>query len=830
MSAAQIGARWSGRHALPWRVAVLATTITALSGVLIGPGPATAVVPAAPAEVTGGSRPFAGTRMPTAAVTPTGPASGAIPAGAPAGAGVCGGRLPFGRVKSCPSISDTQRNVWTVTTTVDQDTLLARLRGGSGDIVDGWVTDDTGTDICSFSFGLRACQLGAAGVYHVTVRLSYGSGEAAYTLSVESTRTPSKCVSLPKKVFSFASTGRPGTLPAGLAAACFTFDLPTGSVLLTALSPGADLRGDILAADHQRLCGLGPHPPCELSRPGPYRLFLQSPNGNESTYILRLPRLSQPVGCSPLPLAALGDPGAAIGEVLLEGNSMACHALRARTAGAVVVRLDPNASMYLRRALYDANGHEVCDETTTGRSCALPAAGRYTVVTHNSGAQRMPYQIAVASLRDVTGCAPTTGTNWDQPTLVVHQTSALHTNCQPFQAEAGDQMIVYRAPVGDNEMVSWLVDERGAVLCAEVSLWDDCSLPTSGTIRVISYLRWWDADDTILTYRMQVRRLSNPVGCPRITPGAYNAAPAGALGTIGCRTLEIGAPGLYRVRAVNVDNHPLFGTIYDLAGRSVCSSIECRFTAAGRYTLVLAGGDADRVIGEDVWYAVALLPSLPSSGCPVVSDTGWQGVPHRGGFTTAGQFNCLELASPTGSRLVLALPGDATGAGSPAVTVMDSTGTFICHTAWGLTRSQCELTGEAPFLAVLNSPGGSPTGQYSLAFVRTDGPPACPVLPAGTEGSTVATGADRFAVCFTIPADQRADRESITYRRTVGTGDARLSVFDSTGARHCGPTGDASGQTITCSPPPGPMTVLLEADAVAASYQLTHRDANAPPP
>jgi hypothetical protein len=139
------------------------------------------------------------------------------------------------------------------------------------------------------------------------------------------------------------------------------------------------------------------------------------------------------------------------------------------------------------------------------------------------------------------------------------------------------------------------------------------------------------------------------------------------------------------------------------------------------------------------------------------------------------------------------------------------------------------MTGVAPFFAVLHSGSGAPIGPYWLGFVRTDGPPSCPVLPAGAEGVAVATGTERFAVCLTIPADQRVIRESVTYQRISGTGEARLSVFDSTGLRYCGPSGDAATQTVVCALPPGPMTLILETDAVEATYRLTHRDADAPP-
>ncbi|TDC33578.1 hypothetical protein [Micromonospora sp. KC213] len=789
---------------------------------LTGPVKATAAPAAAPAGATEGS-----STTPTIVDSPTRRATATVRPTRPRPVVGCAGPLRFGEVKSCPSIRAAQEHVWTVTSAVDQDTLLARLDRVSGDSVGARVTDSAGDTVCFLGPYLDECRLGAAGTYLVTVSLSHRSGEGAYTLSVESTRGPSKCVSLPNEVFSFAFPGHRGTLPAGLSAACFTFDQPTGTLLLSARPNGTgDLRGSILDADHQLLCSVDYGGQCKLSRPGPYRLFIHELYGNESTYTLKLPRLSHPVGCPTVPLTTFGDPGPAVGTGSLERDAVGCHAVEATAPGPVVVRFNQYANQYLWWTMYDVDGNEVCHEGEAAHSCSLPAAGTYTLLTRSQHWDPVPYQVAVTSLRGMAGCAATTGTNWDQPTLLVHQTSALQTNCQPFQGEAGDRIVVYRAPVVYNELAAWLVDEQGTVLCTEPSEEDGCLLPTSGTFRVISHLAYWKAGDTDLTYQMQVRRLSAPVGCPGITPGAYNTSPAGALGNIRCRTLNIAAAGTYRVKAVDTENFRRYGTVYDSSGRELCRDMWCELPAAGQYTLVLEGGAVNSVIGDDFRYAVALLPWTPSS-CPTVSDTGWRDAPHRGAFTAAGQYNCLQLASPAGSRVVELLPGDA-GAGAPEVTVMDSTGKYVCDSSWGLRQYHCELTGEAPFFAVLNARDDAAPGPYALAFARTDGPPTCPTLSAGTEGSTVATGADRFAVCFSIPADQRAARESISYQRATGTGDARLSVFDSQGTRYCGPTRDAVARTIACAVPAGTVTVMLEADAVEATYQFTHRDAGVP--
>lgn len=65
----------------------------------------------------------------------------------------------------------------------------------------------------------------------MTVSLYFPTGSSSYTLSVESMRAPSECANLPESFFSLASDGRTGTLPAGLAAYCYKFNQPTGTVL-----------------------------------------------------------------------------------------------------------------------------------------------------------------------------------------------------------------------------------------------------------------------------------------------------------------------------------------------------------------------------------------------------------------------------------------------------------------------------------------------------------------------------------------------------------------------------------------------------------------------
>ncbi|MEV0721180.1 hypothetical protein AB0I37_00175 [Micromonospora purpureochromogenes] len=755
------------------------------------------------------------TRTRSATITPIRPATRPT----------CGGKLTFGKVVVCPSIVDQQEHKWTVSTTADQDLLVTQLGRGSGEhTVGARVTNAAGQSICTFQTGSSTCQLGAAGTYTVRVKLPYPTGRGDYTIAVESTRTPSECTTLPESFFSFSSPGVTRTLPAGAAAQCYTFDQPSGSVLQVAepFGPG-DIWGQILGAGFEPLCEIRNGSMCTLTRPGPYRLLVREFYGTESTYTLKMPRLSDPVGCPTVPVAPFGDPGAAVGSGTMPAEDVACHTFVADAAGSVLVRFERSNDQDVWWWLYDTTGREVCTKGDNEWHCPLPAAGTYTLMLHNRNINptEMSYQVAVTRLDRNDGCAAAAGTSWEQPTLRLHQTSPVQTNCQPFRAEAGDRVTTYVSPDRYNEDFAWLVDQSGARLCIEPSEEDGCVLPASGTYRVMSYLWNWGADSTDLTYQVQIRRLSEAIGCPTVTVGSYGTAPA--TGPIRCRSLEVAEAGEYRITTVSASNDRSYARVYDREGRKVCATGYCAFAGPGRYTLVF---DADIVVDNDREHAVALLPWVPS-GCATVSDSGWRDAPHRGAFQGAGQVNCLQLASPAGSRIVQAEPGEVTRETRPEISVVDAAGAYLCD-YYSLRQNSCKLDGKAPFFAVLNGPAGNAAGAYAMAFARVDGPPPCPVLPRDAAGATATTGTDRFAVCFSVPADEHAARENFTWTRTSGSGDARMSVFDANGSPYCGPTPYAVDRTITCSLPTGPVTVLLEADSVDATYRITHRDASTP--
>ncbi|MCP2327527.1 hypothetical protein HDA40_006034 [Hamadaea flava] len=701
------------------------------------------------------------------------------------------------------------------------DTLYTLLGRSSGDGVSASIADSHGTVVCGVSTDAGSCQLGAAGLYTLTVWL-YSGGSGNYTISVESMRTPSSCSALADSFFSFASPGVARTLPTGSAGQCYAFDQPQGSVLYLSAPGGGDVQGPILDAQYQPVCFVRYAANCTLSRPGPYHLFLHEFYGNQAAYTLYLPRISNSVGCPAATAGPFGDQGSAVASGTVTSR-IACHQLSVANPETVGVRFSQFEDQYLWWWIYDNAGRQVCEKYSNADGCPLSAAGQYTMVVLNqSWEPSLTYELGITNLSGSAGCGSATATNWDQPALVLHVTSPVQINCVPVTGRAGDRILTYVAPTAYNEARALLVDGSGTLVCTGYSSEDGCQLPADGTYRVLSYLRNWDSGSTDLTYKLQVRRLNEPIGCPTVTPGAYNAAPAGSLAGNRCRVLRIPAAGSYRIKPVDAGGYEAYGQIYDAAGIKVCTTQMCTFPAGGSYTLVLNGSVPSTVLDEDYKYALAVLPTVPF-GCPQVSDDLGSLAAYQGQFGSPAQFDCVQLASPAGAKIMEVLPGNASGAGRPSVTVVDADGNYVCDSTYSLRQYSCELTGAAPFYAVMTGANGNPASSYTVSFPRVSGTNSCAVLPQGATGASITTSHDHFAACFSVPADQHGAKEVFTYTRTSGTGDAGFTVVDANGVVWCGYLGSPSiNRSTTCTLPAGPVTVVLEADAVDATYQISH--------
>ncbi|XVV15155.1 hypothetical protein ACQP2X_12675 [Actinoplanes sp. CA-131856] len=721
----------------------------------------------------------------------------------------CGGTLTIGAIAGCESISGSQEHVYFVTVPRANDVLYTMLTRGSGESPQARVSGPNGADICTIQTDAGRCQLKGAGTYKVIVSLYFG-GTGDYTLGVQSLKSPSACTTLPASFFAFTSTGQAGSLPAGAPGDCFRFNQPAGSVLrLWSPKGNGDIQGDILDADLQPVCQIRYAQYCTLTGTGPYRLNLAEYYGAETPYTLRMSRISDAAGCQVLRTAPFGDPTAYAGSGSLpQQEDITCHKTHVAAPGTLGVRIFDAQS--IAWTVYDDAGQPICSKW--GREpCAVPAAGDYTVISESQHWNPISFQIALPALMRNAGCSAATGLTWAADALVVKQTSAVQTNCHPFRADAGDRVIAYAAATSYNETSKTIVDSTGAEVCPGLDDEDGCVLPATGTYRVVSYLDNWNADQSEQTYKLQVRRLSQPAGCPVVRPGAYNEPPAGAAGPIRCRTLVVTEPGAYTVRAFDGENQQTYGQLYDGAGRKVNAGD----LPAGRYTFVLNGGVTTSVIDNDFAYVTSFLPAEPA-GCPAVATDGLTGAPWHAQFTVAGQVLCRRLDLPQGARLAQLRPTDGL---TPVARLLDADGKHMCDSS-ALTQYVCALDKPGPYTVVVEQNQGDAPGAFTTAFARVDGSPDCPELPSGTDGADARTGNDRVAACFRVPADQHAAREVFAWQRTEGDGTARLTVYGAEGVRYCR-TGAFAERTVTCTLPAGPLTVVLEGPSADAAFRLT---------
>jgi hypothetical protein len=713
----------------------------------------------------------------------------------------CGGALAFGTVVSCPQIKDKARHVFTLTTTVDGERIATQFQD-DGETLSASMAGPDGEQVCFLGSYPEDCVAPTIGTYQITVAVYHGAGAGSYLLGVESRTNPSRCTELPASLFSFPVKQREERLAAGSAGSCYRFDQPAGAEVRIAEAGPDDVRGTVENAAGDVVCHVQDAGDCTLEGAGPYQLFLVSQYGNEVTFSLALTRLSDPEGCGEIQLSRFGDPRRSSGGV--KPDSIACKVFTA-SAGLHLVQVVGQGYW----SVVDRDRNAVCSKWGEHQGkCPLPADGTYLLFMKADSWEVQFFTVAIQPLGTADGCAGPLGTAWDAAPVRVQVRAPLQIDCHTLDTTPGERLVVDKG---------WITDGSGAQICDAVKEQgqDGCLLPGAGRYRLISQ-GTWDDDPDDSRYTLSVHRLDNPQGCSTVTLGRYGAAPAGPITESRCRLLTVPAAGAYRVELVDDDNGHSSEWIYDQAGRRVCETGVCTFPAAGTYT----------VIGHDE--ATVLLPVTGADGCVIGSDE-LATAPRRGEFRSAGQYDCLLLPTPQGAGLTLLRPQDARGAGSPEMAVYDATGKYECGTYELTDHGSCILQGAAPFRVILHLDEDSDdvTGSYLLGFARVSGAPACPVLAAGsfadTGAGSVTLGGDRYVGCFSVPAGQHSATELLSFRRTAGAGQARISAFDNEGRRVCNRAEITVGFVI-CDLGAGTATIIVEGSAASGTHAISRRD------
>ncbi|WP_433827634.1 hypothetical protein ACQP2E_37320 [Actinoplanes sp. CA-015351] len=806
--------RWSGALLSGLIVAVLAPG----AAFAATPEPSVSTSSAAAAPSSGVPSPAVLSPTPSLAASSAAPSGEAAPSpaavpskqGRVAAAAGCGGELVLGSPVTCASIAGTQKHTYTVRTTIDGERLLTQFHA-TGDAMQARLNLADGNS-CFLGPYSRTCVVPEAGTHTIDVSLYYGTGSATYAIGLESQDAPSKCVTLDPDTFAVTGPKLPGKLARGAAGDCYRFDGRAGmrlSVETTQTAAGArgtaDIRGWMEDPAGTRLCTLqSGGGQCTLAADGIHTIFLADMYGDAVDYTFRIVRTDVVTGCEPLKEAAFGslsESQVAAGELALNGG-YDCYAVTL-AAGFKEVRTSDGGQV--RWELTGPSGI-VCGEYQNNGRCEV-AAGDYTLWLHNTDWTVREYQAVITGLSTTEGCAAPVGTEWNQPTITF-PTTPLTVYCQPFTAAPGERVIVYG--------VGMITDGTGSGICDQDYEQDGCLLPGSGPYRVIAFGGTTGAGEL----SMQIRRLSSPVGCPTITPGAYGSGPSGAYAGIRCRSLSVPAAGRYLLRTMSANNWERYGRIYDASGDRLCQlGSFCQFPEAGTYTLVLT----DSAITESAYVTVFTAPWGP--GCVPVGDEGLSSGAYRGSFAVVGETDCLEVDSPAGTTIDVLKPARAAGAARTDWTLINGSGEELC------ANYSCELTGPAPYRILLSAPEEAAPGDYAVIVQRTDQYTGCTGLPLtaiGAGGSvTTALSADRFATCYTIPASQRATSEILSYAPVSGTGAATLTVRDETGKQVCGGDWVYASQLVVCDFAAGKAyTAVIVASTANVQYRVSRRDSS----
>ncbi|MFD9881885.1 Tat pathway signal protein [Streptomyces alboflavus] len=522
--------------------------------------------------------------------------------------------------------------------------------------------------------------------------------------------------------------------------------------------------------------------------------------------------------CAPLALAPFGDPGNAVGKAVVAPDATTCYTFSATEAGLHQITLDDSGNEAYTQ-LYDGDTRIDC----SGRVCDLPAAGTYTVKVVNNGFEDAKTALTVVALGSTRGCAASTGTRWDQPTVSRRSSGRVQVDCQPFDAEPGDRILLTHGTKVYGDTLAWITDATGARICPRdpEDGEDSCVLPGKGPYRVLSHVTHAGSGFPA-QYAVNARRLNDPQGCPSVPVRPYGPLTAQDFTTTPCFTVTTDKAGRYLVSSVakEDDTDRTSVRLHDRSGKTVCRTTEepCRLPAAGTYTAVLNDDYPFRSTPSDL----VVLDRASDSGC-VKAEPGL----HQGKFTAPGQYDCLRLTAPKDARIAALTPLGGSGVDAD-VEVVDSTGTEQCD-AEKLTAGDCALTGDAPYRALVHADGSPRTGPYGVAVHRTDAAGDCPVLPAGSfaaDGAkaTFTTGDGTFSRCLTIPADDHTSAEVLQLVNTSGDVRAEFSVLDSTGKRVCDVYATTNGWTVCDLTPGKAHTVLVTGRDQAADYTLTRRD------
>ena len=599
----------------------------------------------------------------------------------------CSGPILPDVVNACTSPSSTGTDTYTFSLTSTADLLLLRIQDSNGNELGFTLTAPGGGSVsCQLAFGqLPQCPTSQSGTYTLAV----SNDAKAYTLSFVPLLSDKTCsVANP----SFASPALTGSIAAGAAGACFTLAMTAGDVLHAniASNPFQDLLVTVYDSTGTLIC-FDEAGDCPLTGTGPYWVFVNTQQGEASTYWLEFNDVTQPQGC-------LAAPQLTYGTAPDVSSTVRCRTLTVSTAGQYqVFAVSPeNGRGGLAGTLYHPDGSVAC--TNSGPTCDL-AVGTYNFVADPYPEYTAHVGVVFIAANESRGCTATGDTDFASGPATGTFSEIGEEICLTLPTAASKTDYLFDQPTADGSAPQLeVVDATGAQVCQNGGFVETiCTLTGTAPFRVILSGQVANGGYGVLT-----QRTDSTAGCrvwPRSGFGGSWGATATLTASADVACLSIPAKEHSTGEMIDYSNiaNVVDAAIYvnDPTGTNVCignSTAVCSYKPTVTYTalLILAHGQRDtfHLVRRDVSSTASCrkpastVPGVPSATLLLNSDLDAQ---------------CFRVTAKATDDLAFDVRASAPGTAGAVLEVMNNSGTILCR-QFGVN---CTVTGATSYQAIV---------------------------------------------------------------------------------------------------------------------------------
>ncbi|MFJ9311911.1 hypothetical protein [Streptomyces cyaneofuscatus] len=556
---------------------------------------------------------------------------------------------------------------------------------------------------------------------------------------------------------------------------------------------------------------------CVLPGNGPYRVLTQvtyAEKGFPAEYTLKVRRISDPVGCTHVPLNTYNS------APTKATPASGCKTFTAPHAGRYDVYGVDVESSRTKLKVYDRAGRTVC---ASGDGCELPAAGDYTVHTDDA--------TLILDRASAAGC--------ESAELGLYRStfaSAGEIDCVLLPLPAGARLAALTPLSGPAPRPDLtLFDARGAYVCGSDGLSDGtCALTGTAPFRLQASTD--SADPATGPYTVALHRTDAASGCPVLPAGDFTAQSASARVTMGggvfsqCFSIPADAHSArenIQIQAAPGTRYGADFTVLDQDGEKVCATYSalstwttCAMAPGAEHTVLVNGRDADAsytLTRRDV--------TATAKGCTPNPATKVGGASSAGVMGAPGDLRCRRVTTADAEDVVHLDVRDALGTAN--VVAYDADGTALCN-----KNQACAVTGSTSYQVLVTVRTGlkaAPDYRFDAVRIATATGPAegCVRVPNVSYGYGPVTGTldeARSTFCAVLPTAY-SDRFQMEISDTTGAEETAVpSLYDPSlgngcalhipGGYHCGVS-----EPYTKEVTPSTLVLSLPETAAKTSYQ-----------